>query len=553
MSWPAVLDEQLAALRVQYAGRPVATPCLDIVWAPIERVVANDYNPNALTPAAMRYLKLSLQENGLTQPVVAWYDEAADLYVIVDGCHRYKLLRDWFRCNYIPLALVDLPRDGRVVATVIHNRARGKHDVSLTGALVGQLRRDLGWTETQIAHHLALTAEEVTRAYRPRALAESRAHHPYARAWAWHESGQKLYLRQNVREALDERLDHVLDEYGHVAVSVSGGKDSTLLFESAWRKAVARGRSIHAFFLDQEAEYQASIDVVRDLMGRESVIPHWYQVPIDMTNATGREQDMLHAWEPGQAWLRDKDPLAIYDIAGRYPQRFYPFLAWFEREFMRRYGPDACCLIGLRAEESLNRFRVMVKNPGVDGILWSTAARAGRPVRFYPLYDWSADDVFHYFHDENVAYNRIYDWMYTQDTAGRVAQYRVSNLIHEKAYDSLVNLQEFEPETYERLIRRLSGTQTAARYAGETMVYSNDTRPVGFATWRDYRDHLLRTMPADNRRGAFERRFACQPQDEQAYRHQCRQLLLGDWENNLPLPTRAQDAPDWRQKWGNIL
>lgn len=552
MSWATLLEEQIADLHERYAARPPAMPCLDIVWAPVERTVANDYNPNALTAAELRHLKLSIQEDGLTLPVVAWYDEAADLYVIVDGFHRYQLLRDHWRCNYIPLALVDLPRAGRIVATVLHNRARGKHELALTNRLVRRLN-ELGWPDVQIARHLALSAEEVLRADRPRALAESRARHVYSRAWVWHGSGQKLYLQQSVLEALDERLDTIFDRYTAVVVSVSGGKDSTLLFETAYRKAVARGRQLHAFFLDQEAEYQSSIDVVRDIMSRAHVIPHWYQVPCHMTNATSREQDMLHAWEPGAEWLREKDPLAIHAIAGDYPPRFYPFIAWFEREFMRRYGPDACSLVGLRAEESPHRHRAVIKNPGADGILWSTAGRGGRPAKLYPLYDLSADDVFHYFHAENVTYNRVYDWLYAQDAAGRVAEYRVSNLIHERAYGALVKLQEFEPETYERLIRRLRGTPTAARYAGETMVYAADERPSYCATWRDYRDHLLATLPNDDRRPAFERLFARQPKDERTSRHQCRQLQLGDWENSLRLPARDEIAADWRQKWAEML
>ena len=542
------LARQLDALREQYHGRSVATPCMDVVWAPVERIVANDYNPYAVSSVMMRFLTLSFHEDGLTQPVVAWYDAAADLYVIVDGFHRYRLLRDHWQCNYIPLTLVDLPREGRIVATVLHNRARGKHEVALTGNLVQRLI-DLGWSNDRIAKHLALPAEELLRVTQPRSLAQAHARGHYTRAWVRHESGELVYVQQNVLDALDERLEWLFDHYDPISVSVSGGKDSTLLFEVAWRKAVARGRQLHAFFLDQEAEYQSTIDVIRGIMGREHVVPHLYQLPIYMTNATGYEEDLLYAWEPGAAWLRERDPLAIHAIDGEYPQRFYPFIDWFERRFARQYGPSACSLVGLRAEESSHRYRAVIKNHGVEDILWSTAARRGGLVKFYPLYDWGFGDVFHYFYLNDIAYNRVYDWMYAQDVNGRACRYRVSNLIHERAYGSLVRLQEFEPETYERLIRRLKGTRTAARYAEETMIYSNRERPARFATWRAYRDYLLATMPDNGRRPAFEQRFARQRQDEDAYRHQCLQLLLGDWENNVRLPPRDQKRETVRRKW----
>lgn len=546
------LVEQLDALREQYAGPEIKTPCLDVVWAPVERTVANDYNPNEVPGDMMRYLTLSIQEDGLTQPVVAWYDETADQYVIIDGFHRYKLLRDHFQCNYIPVSLVDLPRGDRIIATVLHNRARGKHEVALTGDLIQKLS-GLGWSDAKIAKHLAMPAEEILRTKQVRGMAEYYAYRHYSRAWVWHESNQRLYLKKTVMEALDERLDWIFDRYPTIVISVSGGKDSTLLFEVAYKKAVERGRMLHCFFLDQEAEYQSAIDIIRGIMSRENVIPHWYQVPCNMTNATSYEEEMLYAWGPGETWMRDKDPLAIHSLDVEYPQRFYSFMEWFERTFAEEH-PDACSLVGLRAEESLNRYRAVIKNPGVEDVLWSTGASSkGGLIKFYPLYDWSFDDIFYHFYHNNVPYNRIYDWMHTQDDAEQITKYRVSNLIHEKAYGSLVKLQEFEPDTYEKMIRRLRGTRTAARYADETMIYSNSERPARFKTWREYRDYLLETMPDNGRKPIFERRFAKQPQDEAAYRHQCKQLLVNDWENNLPMGTRDEKAVDWRQKWMEIL
>lgn len=360
----------------------------------------------------------------------------------------------------------------------------------------------------------------------------------------------RCYVQKNVIDAARERIGWVFDRYEHVYVSVSGGKDSTVLFELAWREAQVRGREVHAFFLDQEAEYASTIEIVRGIMSRPGVVPHWYQVPIRMTSAVSYEQDTLYAWGPGESWMREKDPLAIHSIDGDYPQRFYPFFDWFEGQML----PSGCSLVGLRAEESMNRLRAVIKSPGVEDILWSTRTESGN-VKLYPIYDMSFDDIFQFFHEENVTYNRIYDFMHVRDPGEQIRKYRVSNLIHERAYASLSTLQDFEPDTYERLIRRLKGVHTAAIYAGESTVYAAKTLPKKFPTWRAYRDHLLATLPNDKRE-VFAARFARQAADnERVARGQCKQLLLNDHENALAIPNasgRAEES-NWREKWRQIL
>jgi len=335
----------------------------------------------------------------------------------------------------------------------------------------------------------------------------------------------RLYLKKNVLEVARERLDYIFDRYENIVVSVSGGKDSTLLEHLTAQCAKVRSRKIHAFFLDQEAEYQATIDIIWNVMYQEYIIPHWFQVPIYMTNATSYDEDFLYAWGPGESWMRGKDPIAIHKIEEDYPQRFYPFIDWFED---RWEGTNTCFLVGLRAEESLNRYRVMIKNPGIEGILWSTRNKNGL-IKFYPIYDWSFDDVFYYFYQNKVKYNRIYDYLHAKDESEHIRKFRVSNLIHEKAYRSLTTLQEFEHDTYEKMVKRLKGTRTAARYANEAIVYSNLKRPKRFETWLDYRDYLLTTISSD-RLGVFKKRFAKQEQSSQ-----------------------ADKVEDWKQKWMEIL
>jgi len=127
---------------------------------------------------------------------------------------------------------------------------------------------------------------------------------------------------------------------------------------------------------------------------------------------------------------------------------------------------------------------------------------------------------------------------------------RVSNLIHEKAFQSLTDLQEFEPETYEKIIARLEGTATAARYGKEKKVFRAIQLPTAYASWLEYRDFLLTTIPNDLKK-RFSKRFANHDIDEDIQRQQVRQILLNDWENNIAIVKK--DKVDSSDKWKGII
>ncbi len=357
------------------------------------------------------------------------------------------------------------------------------------------------------------------------------------------------YQDITVLEAARARMAAVFDRFERVVVSVSSGKDSTCLYHIAIEEAERRDRQIILFFLDQEAEYQASIDLMRTMMAHPRVIPWWYQIPLDMTNATSYSTPMLHAWGEGETWMRDKEPGAIMSIAADYPRRFYGFFDWLEQQ---QTEPTAF-LIGLRSKESMNRFRAVTKNPGYAGIAWSTKTKNPRAWRFYPLYDWTFGDVWKYIADAGVPYNRVYDAMYCLK-GKKVNAIRISNLIHEKSFTCLSELQEIEPETYERLVARLDGVHSAAIYARERSIYSAEDLPAQFVSWRDYRDSLLASAPmAEPHRERLRKRFAGQPDIDSVYRQQCRQVLLCDYENSVPVNTKAATRDDIRAKWWDLL
>jgi predicted phosphoadenosine phosphosulfate sulfurtransferase len=355
----------------------------------------------------------------------------------------------------------------------------------------------------------------------------------------------KIYIQMNTLDAAKKRIKWIFDNFETVVISVSGGKDSTVCFELAHSEAVKRCRTIKCMFLDQEAEYQSSIDIVREYMQRPFVEPYWYQVPIRMTNATSYEQDMLHAWEPGAEWVREKDPLAIHEEPSA-PGRFYDFVDWFDN----RFGEGAAHIVGLRSEESLNRFRAVTAHPAIKNMNWTTKTNSGA-VKFYPIYDWSFEDVWTYFGNHGIKYNKIYDYLWSKESS--ISSMRVSNLIHEKSYKSLATLQEFEHETFERLQKRLNGVHLAGLYAEEKTILNAKELPEAFSSWKDYRDFLLETAPIEEqKKDRFRARFASQADIPKVHRQQCKQIAVNDWEGSIQVD-QTDKTEDTMKKWMDIL
>lgn len=99
-------------------------PVLNIKMVDIDKVVANDYNPNKVAPPEMKLLKHSIEEDGYTQPIVTYYDEENDKYIVVDGFHRYRCAKEYFHLAKVPIVTIDKNLSNRMASTIRHNRAR---------------------------------------------------------------------------------------------------------------------------------------------------------------------------------------------------------------------------------------------------------------------------------------------------------------------------------------------------------------------------------------------------------------------------------------------
>lgn len=189
------LDEEeriecLNAIRLAlHAISPFQTEPVDcVVWVNADAVGANDYNPNTVAPPEMELLKLSIEEDGYTQPIVAYRE--GDAYTVVDGFHRNRVgkecpsVRERVK-GYLPVTIVRTDREDieeRMASTIRHNRARGKHGVQSMSRIVMDLARR-NWSDAKIGKKLGMDPDEVLRLKQITGLAEMFADQEFSEAW----------------------------------------------------------------------------------------------------------------------------------------------------------------------------------------------------------------------------------------------------------------------------------------------------------------------------------------------------------------------------------
>ena len=152
------------------------SPVYKVLSVPIDKVVANSYNPNVVAPPEMSLLELSICEDGYTMPVVCYYIPEKDIYELVDGYHRYKVMKTSRRIyerehGMLPVVVIDKDISNRMASTIRHNRARGTHSIELMTEIVAELTK-AGMSDSWILRNIGMDKDELLRLKQISGLAE---------------------------------------------------------------------------------------------------------------------------------------------------------------------------------------------------------------------------------------------------------------------------------------------------------------------------------------------------------------------------------------------
>lgn len=163
-------------------------PIESVQWVQADIVHANDYNPNSVAPPEMRLLEHSINEDGYTQPIVAWNDDGK--MEVIDGFHRHRVGKESKTVSarilgYLPCVIVNdsrTDRNDRIASTIRHNRARGKHKVEAMSDIVIELKRR-NWSDDKIGRELGMDPDEVLRLCQISGLADVFKDGQFTEAW----------------------------------------------------------------------------------------------------------------------------------------------------------------------------------------------------------------------------------------------------------------------------------------------------------------------------------------------------------------------------------
>lgn len=317
----------------------------------------------------------------------------------------------------------------------------------------------------------------------------------------------KRGLGIDVLTAARERIAWVFDTFPRIYVSFSGGKDSTVMLHLVMDEAIKRKRTVGVLFVDLEGQYRLTIEHVQACYDRyrDRIDPHWVALPIHLRNAVSQFENQWVCWEPGREddWVRQLPPLAIHDH-GSYPfyrysprgrpmefEEFTPaFGHWYAQEKL------CACFVGIRADESLNRYRT-VAGHGMkfEGRNWTNYC--GRTLyNIYPIYDWRTEDIWTYHaRYPDRPHNSLYDLMHQAGLS--IHQMRICQPYGDDQRKGLWLFHLIEPDTWARIVARVNGANSGAIYAqesGNIMGRIKISKPEGH-TWQSFAEMLLDSMP----------------------------------------------------------
>jgi len=364
----------------------------------------------------------------------------------------------------------------------------------------------------------------------------------------------KRNIGQNVYEAAVERTSYTFDHFEKVYLSYSAGKDSTVMLHIAADEARQRGRRFGVLLVDLEGQYKMTIKHARDQLADIADVADvfWVCLPISLRNAVSVYEPKWCCWERGREddWIREPEETSITD--DDYFDFFHPGMEF--EEFVPLFGEwyaqgEKCaCMVGIRTDESLNRFRTIASatKTRYDNKQWTTKV-TDNVYNIYPIYDWKQDDIWIYHAKTGKPFNHLYEYMFKAGVA--LGNMRICQPYGDDQRRGLWLFHLIEPETWARVVARVNGANSGALYVNESgniNGYHKVHKPDGH-TWKSFAEMLLNSMP---------------PKTKEHYENKI--VLFRKWwmergyEDDIPdeadyVLEVKRDVPSWRRVCKSLL
>jgi predicted phosphoadenosine phosphosulfate sulfurtransferase len=370
----------------------------------------------------------------------------------------------------------------------------------------------------------------------------------------------KKPIQKNVLTAAKERISYAFDNFEKILLSFSGGKDSSVMFHLVMDEAIQRNQKIGVMLIDFEAQYKATSDHAEEMFNlyKDYIDLHWICLPMKLRNAVSNYQPTWTCWDTNHKndWVREMpNHWGVKNDLTEYPffvsnLEFEEFIIMFADWYSG--GKSLATFVGIRADESLNRFRTIAISDKEmhNGKRWTTKV-IENVYNVYPIYDWKTKDIWVYNKKAKKCYNRIYDLMHQAGVP--LSQQRLCQPYGDDQRKGLWLYHILEPQSWFKVVSRVNGANSGALYINETGNINGVNKislPPGH-TYKSFCNLLLSTLPEisqnhfisrfkDHIKGWRKRGYSGEIPDKAprelenkhwvpSWRRLCKVLLRNDW------------------------
>lgn len=279
----------------------------------------------------------------------------------------------------------------------------------------------------------------------------------------------KKYLEKNVLDAAIERLEIIFNEFENIYFCVSGGKDSSVMVQLANIVAKRMNKQFDVLYIDFEAQYKKTIEHIYYLKTLSQIRDFYHiALPMALRNAVSVLQPKWICWEEESKhlWVRDmpEDSINMSNCPFewfRKGEEFEEFIIQFADWYQKKYNTKVACGVGIRTDESINRFRTIAfqdRKITYQNYKWTTKVRmCEEPIdvyNFYPIYDWRVEDIWGSVSKLDLEFNYIYELMYKNGLS--IYEQRLCQPYGDDQRNGLDQFKALEYETWSKILNRVN-------------------------------------------------------------------------------------------------